>query len=87
MKPKFGIGYNRGYYFTSKQKREYSKSYTNAHDRIQLVTPLGTRDRIKDLGIKPKQLFLELAEAYISEQKEQTVQTERKKQKEQSVSL
>ncbi|GEM_PF-4012978 len=68
MKSNVGIGYSRGYYFTNQADRKRSKEYTDAHDRIQLITPLGTRDRIKALGIKPKQLFNDLAEAYIQEQ-------------------
>jgi len=56
------------YYLTNHTVRECSKKFTDTHDKIQLITPTGTRDRIKALGIKPKKLFYDLAKAYIDTQ-------------------
>ncbi len=67
MRSRRGIGSNRGFYFTDEKTREHSREYRNKHDYLQLITPLGTRERLKALGISRKQLFIELAEKYINE--------------------
>ncbi|MBR1631337.1 MAG: hypothetical protein IJ680_05720 [Paludibacteraceae bacterium] len=40
------------------QRREAAKRYTRANDRINVVFPAGTGDRIKQLGFESKGAFI-----------------------------
>ena len=67
MRSKYGIGFSKGYYYTDETTRKRIKEYRDAHDYIQFNCPLGTRERLKALGVKRQELLLMLAKDYIKE--------------------
>ena len=67
MKTQYGIGFSKGYYCTDEATRKRSKQYRDAHDYIQFNAPLGTRERLKALGVNRQKLLCALAEDYIKE--------------------
>ena len=59
---KNGIGEKRGMNLTSRNVRNANQRYKANHDKIHVQMPLGTRDRIKLTGKKPKEFYLEAVE-------------------------